>query len=275
MLEQLIESKNNTKENTTRGGFILTTFLLVATLCFSAVLSSLFAMNLGMGGEDLELSSLVMPIAPVEPKPEPVEPVRKQENQSEKIVTETTREANILRLDENPITPNQISNEPLTQKARPNAPFMIKSGIERDASERGAINRESNGDGDELGKTGESKVIENKEKEEEPVLTKKVVVEPKKETILRSGAIINSKATYLPKPVYPQAAIAIRAGGAVNVQVMLDESGKVVSAKAVSGHPLLRAAAENAARNAKFTPTILTGKPVKVTGVIIYNFTRN
>lgn len=119
MLEQLIESKSNAKENKTRGGFILTTFLLVTGLCFSAVLSSLFAMNLGMGGEDLEISSLVMPVAPVEPKPEPVEPLKKEEKQSQKTVEETTRQANILRLDENPIVPKEISNLPNTKKARP------------------------------------------------------------------------------------------------------------------------------------------------------------
>lgn len=88
-----------------------------------------------------------------------------------------------------------------------------------------------------------------------------------------SGGVLNGKATDLPKPAYPAAARAVRASGAVNVQVTVDETGKVVSANAVSGHPLLRSAAEQAARNAKFAPTILSGKPVKVSGVIVYNFT--
>jgi len=56
---------------------------------------------------------------------------------------------------------------------------------------------------------------------------------------------------------------------------MIDEHGKVVSAKAVNGHPLLRQVAETAALNARFKPTTLSGIPVKVTGVIVYNFTRN
>jgi TonB family protein len=60
----------------------------------------------------------------------------------------------------------------------------------------------------------------------------------------------------------------------VTVQVTVDETGKVISATAVSGHPLLRAAAVDAARRARFTPTLLTGVPVKVTGMIIYNFNR-
>ncbi|HBR56963.1 MAG TPA: energy transducer TonB, partial [Blastocatellia bacterium] len=61
----------------------------------------------------------------------------------------------------------------------------------------------------------------------------------------------------------------------VDVQVMIDEAGGVVSAKAVNGHPILRNAAEKAALNAKFDPTTLNGMPVKVTGVIVYRFSRN
>jgi protein TonB len=58
----------------------------------------------------------------------------------------------------------------------------------------------------------------------------------------------------------------------VVVQVLIDENGNVVSAHAVSGHPLLQAVAVGAARQAKFSPTKLSGQPVKVTGVIQYNF---
>jgi hypothetical protein len=55
---------------------------------------------------------------------------------------------------------------------------------------------------------------------------------------------------------------------------MIDEAGRVVSAHAVSGNVLLRPAAEVAARGSKFTPTMLSNVPVKVTGVIVYNFIR-
>jgi TonB family protein len=87
-----------------------------------------------------------------------------------------------------------------------------------------------------------------------------------------SGGVVNSKATNLVKPAYPAAARAVRASGAVNVQVTIDENGTVISASAVSGHPLLRQAAEQAARASKFATTYLSGKPVKVVGVIVYNF---
>jgi TonB family protein len=86
------------------------------------------------------------------------------------------------------------------------------------------------------------------------------------------GGVLNGKATSMPRPQYPAAARAVRASGAVSVQVLIDEQGNVASANAVSGHPLLRQAAEQAAREAKFLPTTLQGQPVKVSGIITYNF---
>lgn len=87
-----------------------------------------------------------------------------------------------------------------------------------------------------------------------------------------SKGVVNGSAISLPKPIYPAAARAVKATGAVNVQVVIDEEGNVESANAVSGHPLLRNASEEAARDAKFKPTLLQNTPVRVTGVIIYNF---
>jgi TonB family protein len=87
-----------------------------------------------------------------------------------------------------------------------------------------------------------------------------------------SGGVLNGKAVSLPPPAYPAIARAAHASGTVTVQVTIDESGNVISARAVSGHPLLKSSAEAAARQAKFSPTKLSGQPVKVTGVIIYNF---
>lgn len=89
-----------------------------------------------------------------------------------------------------------------------------------------------------------------------------------------SGGVLNGKATSLPKPEYPAAARAENASGKVSVQVLIDEEGNVVSAKTVSGHEnaALRAASEAAALQAKFSPTTLAGNPVKVSGVITYNF---
>jgi TonB family protein len=98
------------------------------------------------------------------------------------------------------------------------------------------------------------------------------VTTPQNGAKMISRGILNSKATSLPQPAYPPIAKQAHASGAVVVQVVVDEEGNVISATAVSGHPLLRSAAAAAARGAKFPPTKLSGKPVKVSGVITYNF---
>lgn len=87
-----------------------------------------------------------------------------------------------------------------------------------------------------------------------------------------SGGVLNGRATHLVQPSYPPIAKAAHASGSVTVQVLIDENGNVVSAHATSGHPLLQTAAVNAARSSKFSPTKLSGQPVKVSGVIVYNF---
>ncbi|MEQ1762701.1 MAG: TonB family protein [Pyrinomonadaceae bacterium] len=88
-----------------------------------------------------------------------------------------------------------------------------------------------------------------------------------------SGGVLNDEATSLPKPVYPSAAKAVRASGKVMVQVTVNTDGLVESAVAVSGHPLLRKAAEAAARRATFDPKVLSGgQRVKVSRVINYEF---
>ena len=86
---------------------------------------------------------------------------------------------------------------------------------------------------------------------------------------------MNSRAVSLSKPAYPSLARQMRAGGQVPVQVMVDETGKVISAKATGGHPLLRQAAENAARQSRFSPVRISGQAVKSVGTVVYNFVGN
>ena len=84
--------------------------------------------------------------------------------------------------------------------------------------------------------------------------------------------VIKGKALALPQPAYPRIARAAHVSGAVKVQVIIDTEGNVIAAAAIDGHPLLRAGSVAAARQARFTPTLYEGAPVKVTGVIEYNF---
>ncbi len=117
--------------------------------------------------------------------------------------------------------------------------------------------------------------VDNNKTNDVPVAVR---AEPNTDSSLRipigpiSGGVVNGKATMLAQPIYPPAAKAVGANGAVSVQVLIDEEGNVISAMAVSGHPLLKAAAAEAARRSKFKPTVLSGVPVKISGVIIYNF---
>lgn len=87
-----------------------------------------------------------------------------------------------------------------------------------------------------------------------------------------TGSVLNGRALSLPHPEYPLLAKKAYAQGTVAVQVVIDQAGAVVSAHAVSGHPLLYAVSVKAARSARFTATTLEGQPVCVTGVITYNF---
>ena len=80
------------------------------------------------------------------------------------------------------------------------------------------------------------------------------------------------RALELPKPAYPLIARAAHASGSVEVKVIIGLDGNVIAAAAISGHPLLQAAAVDAARDARFTATKLNGEAVKVVGVIRYNF---
>ncbi len=87
-----------------------------------------------------------------------------------------------------------------------------------------------------------------------------------------SGGVLNGTAISLPPPVYPDPAKRMRTQGVVEVSVVLDETGKVISANAASGPTILREAAVQAALKARFSPTKLSGQPVKVSGTINYKF---
>jgi TonB family protein len=87
-----------------------------------------------------------------------------------------------------------------------------------------------------------------------------------------SGGVLNGSATYLPPPTYPDTAKRMRTSGLVTVEVVIDENGKVISATAANGPSTLREAAIQAALRARFSPTKLSGQPVKVAGTISYKF---
>jgi TonB family protein len=100
-----------------------------------------------------------------------------------------------------------------------------------------------------------------------------VAAPPSPAKVIRmSGGVMTGRAIRRVEPEYPAIARSAHASGTVMIEVEVDESGNVTSARAVSGHPLLQNAAVQAARQWKFTPMMLSGKPVKVVGTIIFNF---
>ncbi|HWN10554.1 MAG TPA: energy transducer TonB [Pyrinomonadaceae bacterium] len=101
------------------------------------------------------------------------------------------------------------------------------------------------------------------------VITGGRVVQPKEAA---NPDVMNGQALHLENPVYPAGARQARAAGTILVRVTIGEKGNVIAARAVEGHPLLRASAVAAARKSKFSPTRLCGEPVRVLGIITYNF---
>jgi TonB family protein len=88
----------------------------------------------------------------------------------------------------------------------------------------------------------------------------------------RKGGVANGVALSLPKPKYPATARLFHVEGPARIQLSIDEQGNVTHVEGASGHPILLTAAADAACQAKFSPTLLSGVAVKVTGVITYNF---
>lgn len=278
MLENLVESKNNSRAVRKTYGFLLSTFFVICTMLLSATVWSLFAKDFGVGDGDFELSSLITPIPVAENKPESEPEKVKPQNQPQASKPQTAvRQSNMARVDESPIVPEKVSVAPNTQKARPNAAFKVDPNARETEGSYTASNGIKNAGNNETGfeqpKNNSETVSETvKTKVPEPPVLKKEE-KPNVPKVVSLG-VINGKAASLPKPPYPPTAKAVNASGAVQVQVLIDETGNVVSAKAISGHPLLRDASERAARSAKFTPTKLSNVPVKVNGLIVYNFTK-
>jgi TonB family protein len=275
MLDQLVVSSGQRREGRKFRALFLGTATLVMSGCFAVFAWSIMAMEVNLSDDGLELSTMVAPVsipAAEPPKPEPQQAQPKQPNVKSEL---PTRQVNMLRPDEVRDIPDQVSTAANTQKAHPNTAF-IPGRVDSDPPQGGSgtgIDR-SGGGGTGIDNSSNT-AADGEEKNTPPQLPAKKPVEEKKivPPILHSS-VINGKATSLPVPAYPQTAVAVGAAGEVSVKVLLDENGNVISAQVVSGHPLLRQSALQAARIAKFSPTVLNGQRVKVDGVIVYKFSR-
>jgi periplasmic protein TonB len=267
MFTNLIESDSHRKEFKRRSSFFLATVAAYALILSAAGIASIYAYDAHLEAQntDLTLLSWVPPVNPVAPAAQPhtTQPLRR------------TAPSNA------PVDPRATVSERTTAIAQTNDPTKVPDKVGTKASDVPPVTdvyrlSNRNVDPPSLAPSnsgcatcnGTAPFVPVDDATPPPV---PVVVKPPTTQRLPSSVLV-SRAISLPQPQYPQMAKQIRLQGAVTVQILVDEQGRVVSAQTVSGHPLLLSAAREAALRARFTPTILTGQPVKVQGLITYNF---
>lgn len=259
MLNNLIESTSHVAEFKRRGFFFLFTVASYVVLFVVAGLVSILAYEAHLKDPKSELVVTMLPLPPSdvvssEPGPSRPQPGGSGGNGNR---VDPVRGVDHGTLFDNNAIPDHISSEP-----NPSLPF--RKHFDATSNFRSG---EGFGPGGPSGdRSGPARGIQVDI--ETPPPLRKAEQPPQ---ILRKK-VINSEALSLPKPPYPPLALQHGVRGTVTVQVLIDEGGTVISAKAVSGSPLLAPAAVTAAYKAKFSPTILGDQPVKVSGMITYNF---
>ena len=262
MFDTLVESGSHSDDLARKGSFFLGTMVVYAVVLVAVAVIGIYLYNDSIPDPSLELLTLVAPapMAAEEPKNEPKPAAAKNEPQ-----VATRQEISVIA----PVVKsNEVAKETTKEVARDVSKFVVQGnrdvGDVNLAAASGVIPTGGTGG------TGTGPVVAGGEEPPPPPPPPKPTPEVKKTIV--SGGVLNGKAISKPSPAYPPIAKAARAQGTVTVQILVDESGRVVSATAVSGHPLLQQAAVAAARQARFSPTLLSGQPVKVSGVITYNF---
>jgi protein TonB len=266
MFNNLVESDLHKKENARRSWFFLGTLAAYALFLMIAGVASIYAYDAHL--EEQTNEYIVTFIPPVQPAEAPSQ----RNTETRTSIADTRRIAEraqpIARINDSTKPPDEISSAPLKVRELPAVGPVAITGRDIDVGTTGIPNSVP-GSRNPVGGTQNPVKVEI---EEAPPV--RVTPTPAPPKVLKISQLLNGRAIRLPKPPYPQLAITAGITGVVAVQVLIDESGRVLSAQAVSGHPLLRSAAVQAARQALFSPTILGDQPVKVSGVINYNFTR-
>lgn len=272
MFDNLVISNADAAENKKRGRYFAVSTFIVGVLFCTAVVLSIYAAEIHMIGSDLDSARLLMPVMDNVPEPEPPRENRMPDSAPSAAKTELpTRQKLIARIDQHQTAPKEISSVKSAYKTIPDGRFIISDtdsgGSYSKASVSGSSDGTPGGTGSPIPVTRETSEVV-KPVEPPPVLKK-----PEPKTIQSLG-VVNGIATHLPKPPFPQHHAIPPGSNEVRVQITISEQGDVIAANAISGHPLLRANAVNAARQAKFKPTLLSNRPVKATGMIVYRFNR-
>jgi protein TonB len=268
MFDKLIVSEPEGADFKNRRSYFLVSSLVVGVLFLAAIVISIFAADYSLGNYSFDMAELIAPVVQI-PQIQP-EPPRQMAPATASKANLPIRQVNMPSLNESPIIPREVSVIPNTQISRPDTKFTIGK-LNSDPVPGAGTGRDT---GPPVGPSLVADVPNEIERDPVPEPPPAKPPTPAAPSAPKSMGVVNGIAQSLPKPNYPAAAVAINLQGKVDVQVLIDESGRVISAKAVSGNVIFRSAAEQAARNARFTPTLLSKVPVKVTGVIVYNFTR-
>ena len=269
MFDKLIESDSVQADFKSRTRYFMVSSVVVGILFLTAVVISLYASDIEIGTSNFDMTRLVTPEIVEAPEPEPEEVSAPSEpTQTSDIPIRNTQTA---RADSSTIIPDGVSTVANKFKEIPVGRYRIGPGIETNGA-----GTPVNGSGPIGGKPGTSGLAETM-RDSQPTKTGPPPPprQARPEPAMKYIGVVNGKAIRLPTPPYPEAARRIGIQGEVTVQIVISESGSVVSSRAVKGHPLLKSAAESSAKGAVFSPTFLGGKPIKATGVIIYRFTRN
>jgi len=259
MFDNLVESSSHKDDITRKGSFVGITALIYAVLLVTFFVAGIYWYDARLGDMELELTTLVAPVPVPQQQKEPEKQAEAKPQKVEQNVD--IRKDLIADVAESRLPPKEISAKASDiPPVRRGVTTMIGSSDSNAAAPMPA----GPGAGTVVSAPAKVQIADEPPPPDAPKPT------PPRAPI--SGGVLNGKAISLPKPAYPPIAKAAHASGTVVVQVLIDENGNVVSAHAVSGHPLLQGAAVGAARQARFSPTKLSGQPVKVTGVIQYNF---
>ena len=265
MFDTLVESGSHKDDLARKGSFLLGTLALYAVVLTAIAVGSVFWYNSSIPDPSLELLTLVAPVpmqAQEEPKPaakaEPTVAMRQEISVIAPVVKT-----------------NEVAKETTKEVSRAKSIGVIQGnrdvGDVNAVTATGPVGAFTGGGGGGAGAGTGAPAVSDDEPPPPPAPKPTPTPAPKPKTVV-SGGVLNGKAISKPTPAYPPIARAARASGTVTVQILVDEGGRVISANAVSGHPLLQQAAVAAARQARFSPTLLSGQPVKVSGVITYNF---
>jgi protein TonB len=261
MFNNLIESSSHAKEFKRRGSFVLLTTVTYGVLLVVGGVVSVYAYDAHLDSQSYELEITFVPLAPEAVQPEPPRNTIRPASNSERPPTQSTRTVLITSTSDPTKVPDNIGVK--ASDVPPARPDSIVSTTNADPPTPAFTGRGTpNG-------TGNTPAVVIDTPPPPPAATPK----PEPPKVIRvSEGVIRSKILSLPKPNYPPIAKQLRLQGSISIQVLIDENGKVVSAKALAGHQILVNAAEAAAMQARFSPTLLSKQPVKVSGVIIYNF---